>query len=85
MDEKQSKSTYEEFKVSGQQLMEKIQELIHEGNIRRVVIKNKEGNTIMELPVTLGAIGAVFAPILAAVGALAALAAEFTIVVEKTE
>jgi len=85
MDEKQSKSTNEEFKVSGQQLMEKIQELIHEGNIRRVVIKNKEGNTIMELPVTLGAIGAVFAPILAAVGALAALAAEYTIVVEKTE
>lgn len=79
------KSTTEEFKVSGQQLVDKVKEIIHEGNIRRIVIKNKEGSTIMEMPVTLGAIGAVFAPILAAVGALAALAADYTIVVEKNE
>ena len=79
------KSTTEEFKVSGQQLVDKVKEIIHEGNIRRIVIKNKEGSTIMEMPVTLGAIGAVFAPILAAVGALAALASDYTIVVEKNE
>ncbi|HMN12259.1 MAG TPA: DUF4342 domain-containing protein [Bellilinea sp.] len=84
MDNEQ-KSTTEEFKVSGQQLVDKVKEIIHEGNIRRIVIKNKEGSTIMEMPVTLGAIGAVFAPILAAVGALAALASDYTIVVEKNE
>ena len=58
--------------------------LIREGNVRRIIIKDENGHTIIEIPVTVAAVGAVFAPILAAVGALAAMAAKFTIVVEKT-
>jgi hypothetical protein len=75
----------EEFKVKGQELLDKIKDVIHEGNIRRIIIKNDEGKTIMELPLTFGVIGAVFAPILAAVGAVAALAADYTIEVYKAE
>jgi hypothetical protein len=74
----------EEFKVKGKELLDKIKDIIHEGNIRRVVIKNDDGKTIMEFPVTFGVIGAVIAPILAAVGAVAALAADYTIEVYKT-
>lgn len=75
----------EEFKVKGQELLDKIKDIVHEGNIRRIIIKNDEGKTIMELPLTFGVIGAVFAPILAAVGAVAALAADYTIEVYKSE
>lgn len=75
----------EEFKVRGKELLDKIKDIIHEGNIRRIVIKNEDGKTIMEFPVTFGVIGAVIAPILAAVGAVAALAADYTIEVYKTE
>lgn len=75
----------EEFKVRGKELLDKIKDIIHEGNIRRVVIKNEDGKTIMEFPVTFGVIGTVIAPILAAVGAVAALAADYTIEVYKTE
>lgn len=75
----------EEFKVKGEELMAKIRQLIHEGNISRIIIKNEEGKIYLEIPVTIGVIGAVFAPLLAAVGALAALAANFTIeVVRRT-
>jgi len=73
----------EEFRVSGEQLLAKIKELVHEGNIRRIVIKNKEGATVMEIPVTLGVVGLLLAPTLAAVGAVAALVTEATVVVEK--
>ena len=73
----------EEFKVSGEELLAKIKELIHEGNIRRIVIKHKNGGTFMEIPLTVGVVGALIAPILAAVGALAALVTEATVVVEK--
>jgi hypothetical protein len=73
----------EEFKVSGEELLGKIKELVHEGNVRRVVIKNKEGATFMEIPLTIGVVGALLVPTLAAVGALAALVAEATVVVEK--
>jgi len=66
-----------EFRVRGEQLLKKIKELIHEGNIRRIVIKNEDDKTIMEIPLTFGVIGAVIAPILAAVGAIAALAADY--------
>jgi hypothetical protein len=79
------KTRTEEFRVSGEQLLGKIKELIHEGNIRRIIIKNKDGQTIVEFPVTVGVLGAVLAPYLAAVGAIAALVAEATIVVEKVE
>jgi hypothetical protein len=74
-----------EFKVTGEELLSKVKELIHEGNIRKLIIKNEKGVTLIEIPVTVGVIGAVLLPILAAVGALAALAAHFTIEVVKKE
>ena len=76
---------FEEVKVLGHELADQVKTLIHEGNVRRVIIKDEHGNTFVEIPVTVAAIGAVFAPILAAVGALAAMAGKFTIVVEKSE
>ncbi len=78
-------STHESFKVSGDELLDKIKEIIREGNARRIIIKNDKDITIMEFPLTVGAIGAVLAPVFAAVGALAALASHCTIVVEKKE
>lgn len=72
-----------EFKVKGEELLAKIRELIHEGNISRIIIKDEVGRVYLEIPVTVGVIGAVFAPVLAAVGALAALAANFTIEVVR--
>jgi hypothetical protein len=75
----------EEFRVSGEELLGRIKELIHAGNIRRVTIKNKDGQTIVEFPVTVGVVGALLAPSLAAVGAIAALVSEATVVVEKVE
>jgi phage-related minor tail protein len=77
------KTFFEEIKVMGHDLVEKVKALIHEGNVRRIIIKDEQGHTFVEIPITVAAIGAVFAPILAAVGALAAMAAKFTIVVEK--
>jgi len=74
----------EEIKVLGHELADKVKALITEGNVNRVIIKDDRGNTYLEIPVTVAAIGAVCAPILAAVGAIAAMAAKFTIVVEKT-
>jgi hypothetical protein len=68
-----------EFKVKGKELLAKIEELIKEGNARRIIIKDDNGRTYLEIPVTIGVIGTFFAPVLAAVGALAALAANFTI------
>ena len=78
------KTIFEEVKVLGHDLVDKVRVLIHEGNVRRIVIKDEAGHTFVEIPVSVAAVGAVFAPILAAVGALAAMAAKFTIVVEKT-
>jgi hypothetical protein len=78
------KTFFEEIKVVGHELAETVKRLIHEGNVRRIIIKNEQGHTFIEIPVTVAAIGAMFAPILAAVGALAAMAAHFTIVVERT-
>jgi predicted O-methyltransferase YrrM len=75
----------EEFRVEGEKLIAKIKELFHEGNIRRVIIKDKEGKTVLEIPVTIGVVGALLAPQLAAIGAIAALLTEATIVVEKME
>ncbi|HXJ38169.1 MAG TPA: DUF4342 domain-containing protein [Bryobacteraceae bacterium] len=74
---------FEEVKLTGQELAGKVRDLIHEGNVRRIIIKDEHGNTFIEIPVTVAAVGAVFAPVLAAVGAIAAMAAKFTIVVEK--
>jgi hypothetical protein len=75
----------EEFRVEGEKLLTKIKELIHEGNIRRISIKDKEGKTVMEIPVTIGVVGILLAPQLAAIGAIAALLTEATVVVEKGE
>lgn len=72
-----------EFKVKGEELLNKVRELIHEGNISRIIIKDEEGRTYMEIPVAVGLVGAIIAPVLAAVGALAALAANFTIEIER--
>jgi repressor of nif and glnA expression len=78
-------SNQESFKVSGDELLSKIKEIIKEGNARRVIIKNEKEETIMEFPLTIGAIGVVLAPMFAAIGAIAALATDCTIVVEKRE
>ncbi len=71
--------------VSGSGLKAKLKELIHEGNVRRVVIKNKEGRTLLDLPLSAGLLGAAMIPFWAAVGGIAMLAAQFTIEVERIE
>jgi len=73
----------EEFKVSGEDITEKIKEIIKEGNARKIIIKNEDGESVAEFPLTVGTVGALIAPILAAVGAIAALLTKCTIVVEK--
>lgn len=75
----------ETFVIQGEQLLKKIKELIEEGNVRKVTIHDKEGKEIMSFPLTFGVVGAVLAPILAAVGALAALIGECTLSVEREE
>jgi hypothetical protein len=75
----------EEFHVNGEELLAKIKDLLHEGNIRRIIIKNREGKTMIEFPLTFGVVGVVLAPTLAAIGAVAALIGEATIVVEKQD
>ncbi|MEE8115637.1 MAG: DUF4342 domain-containing protein [Gemmatimonadales bacterium] len=83
MTEKEVKTS--EYRVRGDNLVAKIKEILHEGNVRRIIIKNGEGKTLVEVPLTIGVVGAVLAPVWAAIGAIAALAADLRIVVEKTE
>jgi hypothetical protein len=78
------KTIVEEVRVMGSELAESVKNLIHEGNVRRIIIKDEKGNTFIEIPVAVAAVGAIFAPVLAAVGAIAAMASHFAIVVEKT-
>jgi len=75
----------EEFKLEGGKVLDKIKELIHQGNIRRITLKNEDGKTLIEIPLTLGVVGAALLPVFAAVGALAAVATRMVIAVEKTE
>lgn len=75
----------EEFSVNGEELLARIKALLHEGNIRRIIIRDKQGRTFMEIPLTVGVAGVLLAPTLAAVGAVAALVTEAQVVVEKTE
>ncbi|MDP2741380.1 MAG: DUF4342 domain-containing protein [bacterium] len=82
---KEEKTTKEEFKVSGEDLVKKIKELIKEGNIRRIIIKNEENKTLVEVPLTFGVVGVVLLPVWAAIGAIAAIVTKCTIVVEKRE
>jgi predicted regulator of Ras-like GTPase activity (Roadblock/LC7/MglB family) len=74
----------EEVRVKGADLGDKVKELLHEGNVRRIIVKNGEGQTVMEIPVTAGVVVAVIAPIVTALGAIAALAAEWSIEVQRT-
>lgn len=75
----------EEFKVTGGDFVKKIKELINEGNIRKITIKDKDGKSFAEFPLTLGVVGTVILPVIAAIGTIIALVAECTISVEKGE
>jgi len=75
----------EEFQVRGEEIVSKIKEILHEGNIRRVIIKNEGGRILIDIPLTFGVVGALLVPQLAAIGAIAALLSHGTIVVEKVE
>ena len=79
------KTHTEEIHVSGEELISKIKELVHEGNIRRVIIKNEKGRTLIDIPLSLGVVGVLLAPQLAAVGAIAALMTKGTIIVERVD
>jgi hypothetical protein len=81
----ESRTRREAHQVRGEKIVEKIKELLHEGNVRHVVIKNDEGKTLIELPVTVGVAGALLVPVWAAVGALAALVTNCSIEVEREE
>ena len=73
------------FTINGEHLLQKIKELVEEGNVRRITITDKSGKEIMSFPLTIGVVGAVLAPLFAAIGALAALVGECTIAVEREE
>ena len=73
----------EEVQVLGRDLVDKVKSLIHEGNVRRIIVRDEQGNTFIEIPVTVAAVGVVLAPVLAAVGAISALVAKFTVVIVR--
>jgi hypothetical protein len=73
------------FSINGEQLLKKVKEMIAEGNIRKITITDKSGKELMSFPLTIGVVGAVFAPVLAAIGALAALVGECSITVERED
>lgn len=77
--------TTEEFSINGDELVKKVKELIQAGNVRCIIIKDEGGKSLVEFPVTIGVVGVVVAPVLAAVGAIAALVTKCTVVVEKRE
>jgi hypothetical protein len=78
------KTHYEEFKVQARDLVEKVHSLVREGNVRRIIVKDDKGNTFIEIPLTVGVVTALAVPVLAGLGAIAALVANFTIGVERT-
>lgn len=82
---KAQKSNSEEFKVSGDEVIKKLKQLLREGNIRRIILKTESGKVLLEIPLTVGVIGAALLPVWAAVGAVAALVAKMTIVIEKRD
>jgi len=75
---------YEQFKVASEDLAAKVRELIHEGNVRRIIIKDERGHTFLEIPLTIAAVGVILAPVLAAVAAIATIVSKFDVVVERT-
>ncbi len=74
---------YEEFKVAAKDLVDKVKHFIHEGNVRRVIVRDEKGHTFVEIPLTVATVGIIAAPVLAAIGTLAALAGHFTLVIER--
>ena len=84
-DQQQGRVWTEELKVQGDALLGKVKELAHEGNVRRIIIKDTKGKTLLEVPLTVGVVGALVAPVAAAIGAVAALAADYSIVIERKE
>ena len=78
-------SVFEEIKVQSRDLVDKVKSLFHEGNVRRIVIKDEKGHTFIEIPLTIAAIGVIAAPLLAGIGAIAALVSNFTLVIESAE
>lgn len=85
MTEQGDKSSWDEFQVKGEELIAKVKELIREGNVRRIVIDNEEGKTLIEIPLTIGVVGALFLPVFAAIGAIAAMVTNCTIRVQRKE
>lgn len=83
--EKSGRTVHEEFRVSGEAVVAKVKELVREGNVRRITIKNDEGKVLIEIPLTIGVIGTVLLPVWAAISAIAALVANLTISVEKVD
>lgn len=77
------KKRTEEFRVSGEEVLAKVKELVHEGNVRRIAIRNEKGETVVEFPLTVGVVGVLLLPMWAAIGAVAALLTNCTIVVER--
>jgi hypothetical protein len=80
---KETRTFTEEFRVSGEKVVEKVKELIREGNVRRITLKNDEGKTLIEIPLTIGVIGTLLLPVWAGIGAIAALVANLNIAVER--
>ena len=79
----EKKTRTEEFKIAGDEILNKLKALLHEGNIRRIILKGEDGKTFMEIPLTVGIVGVALLPVLAAIGTIAALVSNLTIVVEK--
>ena len=77
--------TSNEFKVRGEELLRKVKDIIHEGNARRIIIKDDKGATYLEIPLSVGVVGALFLPVIAALGAMAALASNFTLQVVRRD
>jgi hypothetical protein len=78
-------TTAEEFRVNGEELLSKVKELLHEGNVRKIVLKNDDGHILAEFPLTAGVVGVLLLPMWAALGAIAALMSDLTIMVERRE
>lgn len=84
-EQSRSRKRFDEYRVAGDKVVTKIKEIIHEGNVRRIIIKNDEGRSLIEVPMTVGVVGALLAPVWAAIGAVAALVANCSIEVEREE
>lgn len=81
----ETRTITEEIQITADKLIDTVTDLLHEGNVRHIVVKNAEGQTVVEFPVTIGVVGLLIAPIVAAVGAIAVYAADFTVVVTREE